>query len=69
LFVQAHPKDAELLNKPIQHCKQIMIIFGNVQATGKYAMGSNEALGTSSDFAESSLKSDATEEMKRGKTE
>ena len=44
-----------------------MIIFGNGQATGKYAIGSNEALGTPSDFAESSLKPDPTE-LASGKT-
>ena len=32
------------------------VIFGNGCATGKYAMGSGEALGSASDFAESSLK-------------
>jgi hypothetical protein len=32
-------------------------------------MGSSEALGTPSDFVGSSLKPDATEEMKRGKTD
>ncbi|KAJ1271071.1 hypothetical protein BS78_06G100800 [Paspalum vaginatum] len=62
--VQAHPKDAEFLNKPITYYQQMMIIFGNGQATGKYAMGSNEALGSPSDFAESSLKTDIFEEGK-----
>ncbi|KAJ1275662.1 hypothetical protein BS78_05G152800 [Paspalum vaginatum] len=60
----AHPKDAEFLNKPITYYQQMMIIFGNGQATGKYAMGSNEALGSPSDFAESSLKTDIFEEGK-----
>ncbi|KAJ1254914.1 hypothetical protein BS78_K308500 [Paspalum vaginatum] len=60
----AHPKDAEFLNKPITYYQQMMVIFGNGQATGKYAMGSNEALGSPSDFAESSLKTDIFEEGK-----
>ncbi|WVZ96112.1 hypothetical protein U9M48_041791, partial [Paspalum notatum var. saurae] len=53
---QAHPKDAEYLNKPIENYQQMQMIFGNGLATGKWAMGSNEALGSPSDFAESSLK-------------
>jgi hypothetical protein len=52
------------LNKPIHHYKQMMIIFGNGQATGKFAMGSNEPLGAASDFAESSMKTDATGGMR-----
>jgi hypothetical protein len=36
----------------------MQIIFGNGQATGKFAMGSSEALGSPSDFAESSIKLD-----------
>lgn len=67
--MQAHTKDAEFLNKPIQHYKHMQIIFGNGQATGKYAMGSNEPLGTPSDFAESSLKIDLAEDIRSGKTE
>ena len=69
MSLQAHPKNADFLNKPIQHYKQMMIIFGNGQATGKYAMGSNEPLGSPSDFAESSLKTDAPKDLKSGKTE
>jgi hypothetical protein len=69
LSLQAHPKDAEYLNKPIQHYKQMQIIFGNGQATGKYAMGSSEPLGTPSDFAESSMKIDASEDTRGGKIE
>jgi hypothetical protein len=67
--VQDHPKDVEFLNKPIQHYKEMMIIFGNGQATGKYAMGSNEKLGTPSNCAESELKPDPTEILKGGKTD
>ncbi|XP_034594735.1 uncharacterized protein [Setaria viridis] len=51
--VQAYPKDAELLNKPIENYQQMEVIFGNGLATGKYAMGSSEPLGSPSDFADS----------------
>ncbi|KAJ1282121.1 hypothetical protein BS78_03G026000 [Paspalum vaginatum] len=54
--IKAHPKDAEYLNKPIENYQQMQMIFGNGLATGKWAMGSNEALGSPSDFVESSLK-------------
>ena len=36
----------------------MQIIFGNGQATGKFAMGSSEPLGSPSEFAETSLKAD-----------
>lgn len=36
----------------------MMVIFGNGMATGKFAMGSNEALGSPSDFAESIMKTE-----------
>ncbi|KAK8459225.1 hypothetical protein SEVIR_2G105750v4 [Setaria viridis] len=48
---KAHPKDAELLNKPIENYQQMEVIFGNGLATGKFAMGSSEPLGFPSDFA------------------
>ncbi|PUZ46328.1 hypothetical protein GQ55_7G060100 [Panicum hallii var. hallii] len=54
--VKAHPKDADLLNKPIENYQYMEVIFGTGCATGKFAMGSSEALGSPSDFAESSLK-------------
>jgi hypothetical protein len=44
------------LNKPIENYKQMQIIFGNGQATSKFAMGSSEPLGFPLDFVESSLK-------------
>jgi hypothetical protein len=69
LLLQDHPNDAYMLNKPIEQYKEIMVIFGNGQATGKWAMGSNEALGTPSDCAESSLKIEATEILNSGKTD
>ncbi|CAN6238387.1 unnamed protein product [Urochloa humidicola] len=54
--IKAHPKDADLLNKPIENYQQMEVIFGNGLTTGKFAMGSGEALGSPSDFAESSHK-------------
>jgi hypothetical protein len=39
VVLQAHPKDAEFLNKPIENYKEMMTIFGTGLATGKYAMG------------------------------
>jgi hypothetical protein len=47
----------------------MMVIFGNGQATRKFAMGSSDALGTPSDCAESSLKTEATEILNSGKTD
>ncbi|GJN00162.1 hypothetical protein PR202_ga17573 [Eleusine coracana subsp. coracana] len=40
-----HPKDVEYLNIPINNYFQMQIIFRSGIATGKFAMGSNEALG------------------------
>ncbi|PUZ55509.1 hypothetical protein GQ55_5G218000 [Panicum hallii var. hallii] len=57
--IKVHPKDAELLNRLLENYKQMQIIFGNGQATGKSAMGSSEPLGSPSDFGESSLKPDS----------
>ena len=45
------------------------VIFGNGLATGKYAMGSNEALGSRSDCAESSMKTDRLDDINGGKHE
>ncbi|XP_040377495.1 uncharacterized protein LOC121053785 [Oryza brachyantha] len=53
--VKDHPKDAEFLNVPLENYTQMTAIFSNGQATGKYAMGSNEALGKLADMAESDL--------------
>lgn len=55
LTMQTHPKDADFLNKLIENYQQMQIIFGNGLATGKFAMGSNEALGSPSDFVEGAL--------------
>ncbi|WVZ51101.1 hypothetical protein U9M48_002279, partial [Paspalum notatum var. saurae] len=65
--IKAHPKDAELLNRPIENYKQMMMIFGTGLATGKYAMGSNETLGTPSDFDGSFIKSEPYDEEKATK--
>ncbi|KAL6647983.1 hypothetical protein ACP70R_012207 [Stipagrostis hirtigluma subsp. patula] len=43
--VQAHPKDADFLNKPIEQYLPMQIIFGSGVATGRFAMGSSEPLG------------------------
>jgi hypothetical protein len=50
---QDHPKDAELLNKPIQHYEEMETLFREGMATGMYAMGSGEALGVFSGFGDS----------------
>jgi hypothetical protein len=49
------------------HYKEMETIFGNNLATGKYAMGSNEALGSPSDFADSDVKSEPYDEEKAAK--
>ncbi|XP_034604722.1 uncharacterized protein [Setaria viridis] len=43
--IKDHPKDAEYLNIPIKNFVQMQMIFGSGVATGRFAMGSNEALG------------------------
>jgi hypothetical protein len=45
-YMQDHKSDAEFLNKPLENYKEMFIVFGNNMATGKYAKGSSEALGT-----------------------
>lgn len=45
-FLQDHPKDAEFLNCPLINYLQMQNIFGSGIATGRFAMGSSEALGT-----------------------
>ncbi|CAD6223217.1 unnamed protein product [Miscanthus lutarioriparius] len=40
-----HPKDAEFLNCPIRFYTKMEAIFANAMATGKFALGSGEALG------------------------
>jgi hypothetical protein len=43
--MQDHPKDAEFLNCPIRFYSEMEAIFANAMATGKFALGSGEALG------------------------
>lgn len=45
-YMQDHKSDAEFLNKPLENYKEMFTVFGNNMATGKYAKGSSEALGT-----------------------
>ncbi|KAJ1256140.1 hypothetical protein BS78_K078900 [Paspalum vaginatum] len=46
--VKVHPKDVECLNAPIINYMPMQIIFGSGVAIGRYAVGSNEPLGTPS---------------------
>jgi hypothetical protein len=45
-WLQDHPKDAEFLNTPIRFYTEMETIFGSSMATGRFAVGSSEALGT-----------------------
>nr|XP_034584473.1 uncharacterized protein LOC117847373 [Setaria viridis] len=45
-----HPADAKFLNTPIENYVQMEAIFGSSQATGRFAMGSNEPLGVPTDL-------------------
>ncbi|KAJ1275961.1 hypothetical protein BS78_05G176900 [Paspalum vaginatum] len=47
-----HPKDAEFLNTPIENYLPMQTIFGSGQATGRFAMGSNEPLGIPTDMGQ-----------------
>jgi hypothetical protein len=47
-----NPKDVEFLNVPIENYVQMKIIFGAGQATGRYAMASNEPICTISNITE-----------------
>ncbi|CAD6261072.1 unnamed protein product [Miscanthus lutarioriparius] len=44
-WARDHPKDAEFLNCPIRFYTKMEAIFANAMATGKFALGSSEALG------------------------
>jgi hypothetical protein len=50
-WLQDHPKDVEFLNTPIRFYTEMKTIFGSSMATGKFVVGSCEALGTN--YAES----------------
>ena len=56
------------MNKHIENYKEMITIFGNGLATGKYAMGSNEALGSPSNFADSSVKTEPHDDEKAAKS-
>jgi hypothetical protein len=43
--MQDQHKDAEFLNCPIRFYSEMEAIFSNAMATGKFALGSGEALG------------------------
>ncbi|KAJ1276791.1 hypothetical protein BS78_05G242200 [Paspalum vaginatum] len=45
-----HPKDAEFLNTSIENYMPMQIIFGSEQATRRFAIRSNEPLGTPTDL-------------------
>ncbi|TVU14069.1 hypothetical protein EJB05_37515, partial [Eragrostis curvula] len=51
--IKAHPKDAEFLNRPIEFYTHMETAFGSTMATGRFAMGSSEALGVFSGFGDS----------------
>ncbi|TVU19790.1 hypothetical protein EJB05_35961, partial [Eragrostis curvula] len=51
--IKDHPKDAEFLNRPIEFYNQMQIAFGSTMATGRFAMGSGEALGVFSGYGDS----------------
>ncbi|CAD6226689.1 unnamed protein product [Miscanthus lutarioriparius] len=46
--VKDHPKDVEYLNTPIRFYDEMETIFGSACATRRFAVGSNEPLGVSS---------------------
>uniref|UniRef100_A0A0D9ZX44 Myb/SANT-like domain-containing protein n=1 Tax=Oryza glumipatula TaxID=40148 RepID=A0A0D9ZX44_9ORYZ len=48
-------KGVEFLNVPLENYTLISIIFGETQATGRFAMGSNEALDAPTNMASSGL--------------
>jgi len=65
--LQAHPKDVDFLKNQIENYKEMSLIFRNGLTTGKYAMGSSEALGSPSDFIESSLKIEIVDDGRSAK--
>ena len=46
--MQDHPKDVGYLNTPIRFYDEMETIFGSSTTTGRFAVGSNEPLGVSS---------------------
>ncbi|KAJ1253726.1 hypothetical protein BS78_K206800 [Paspalum vaginatum] len=47
-----YPADAKFLNVPIENYLQMQILFCSGQATGRYAMASNEPLGVPTDLGQ-----------------
>ncbi|CAN6338077.1 unnamed protein product [Urochloa humidicola] len=56
--IKDHPADAEYLNVPLENYDQMAAIFSTGVATGRFAMGSSEALGTPLDVVDSDGKAD-----------
>ncbi|GJN31950.1 hypothetical protein PR202_gb20413 [Eleusine coracana subsp. coracana] len=61
-ILQDHPKDAEFLNVPIENYNPMQVIFRAGQATGRYAMGSNEPLGTLSNITDTHMTEGVTQD-------
>lgn len=53
VLLQDHPKDGEFLNTPIRFYDQMEAIFGGSMAIGRFALGSNEALGVNNNTIDS----------------
>ena len=62
--MQDHTKDAEFLNVPIVNYTQMQTIFGCGVATGRFAMGSGEAMSTQAEQETIDVDNDAPTPMK-----
>ncbi|XP_034594488.2 uncharacterized protein [Setaria viridis] len=56
--VHDHKSDAEYLNKPLLHYREMTAIFGNTMATGNFAKDSSAPLGREDDEGESQEEGD-----------
>ena len=54
LLLQDHPKDVDFLKTPIRFYEQMETIFGSFMATGRFSLGSNEALGVNNNTIDTS---------------
>jgi hypothetical protein len=45
-YIAKHKAAAEFINRPIENYREMQIIYGDRLATGKYAKGSSEPIGT-----------------------
>jgi hypothetical protein len=63
--LQDHPKDEEFLNKPIEFYNLMQTTFGTTMATGRFAMGYDEALSVFSGYGDSEG-GDAAENQSKG---